>query len=131
MFQNCIPHEFSPIQKGRTECSRMHPNSKIRVYLHLIQFRCNRSLIEWHDVKYLKIFFLTLSQTTNFGLFQTERVCRHNFKFEENGRKIYKKGRKHCGKRRNCSFSRSVFKRLLLQTPKNQGLFGKGLKTLT
>ena len=32
-------------------------------------------------------------------------------------------GRKHCGKRRNCS---SVFsKDLYLQTPKNQGLFGK------
>ena len=31
---------------------------------------------------------------------------------------------------RNFSFSRSVFKRLLLQTHKNQGLFGKGLKCL-
>ena len=35
-------------------------------------------------------------------------------------------------KRRNCSlrdfsFSHRVFKRLMLQTPKNQGLFGKGL----
>ena len=28
----------------------------------------------------------------------------------------------------NFSFSYSVFKRLLLQTRKNQGLFGKGLK---
>ena len=42
-------------------------------------------------------------------------------------------GRKHCGKRRNCSlraispFPHSVFKRLVLQTRKNQGLFGKGL----
>ena len=46
-------------------------------------------------------------------------------------------GRKHCGKRRNCSlfpqltsnstFSHSVFKRLVLQTRKNEGLFGKGL----
>ena len=40
-------------------------------------------------------------------------------------------GRKHCGKRRNCpfSFSHSVFKRPVLQTHKNQGLFGKGLIT--
>ena len=30
----------------------------------------------------------------------------------------------------NFSFSRSVFKRLVLQTRKNQGLFGKGLKEL-
>ena len=41
-------------------------------------------------------------------------------------------GRKPCGKRRNCSlqaispFSHSVFKRLVWQTRKNQGLFGKG-----
>ena len=31
----------------------------------------------------------------------------------------------------NFSFSRSVFKRLVLQTHKNQGLFGKGLSNLT
>ena len=42
-------------------------------------------------------------------------------------------GRKHCGKKEkllvtsNFSFSHSVFKRLVLQTRKNQGLFGKGL----
>ena len=48
--------------------------------------------------------------------------------------------RKHYGKRRNCSlraispfptgfsFSHSVFKGLVLQTHKNQGLLGKGLK---
>ena len=40
-------------------------------------------------------------------------------------------GRKYGGKRRNCSsnlsFSHSVFKRLVLQTSKNQGLFGEGL----
>ena len=34
------------------------------------------------------------------------------------------KGRKQFWKRRNCP--RSVFKRLVLQTRKNQGLFGKG-----
>ena len=31
---------------------------------------------------------LTLSQTTNFRLFQTERVADDNFKFDENGRKL-------------------------------------------
>ena len=30
-----------------------------------------------------KYVFLTFSQTTNFGLFQTERVCRHNFKLRK------------------------------------------------
>ena len=42
-------------------------------------------------------------------------------------------GRKQCAKMRNLlvtsnfSFSHSVFKRVVLQTRKNQGLFGKGL----
>ena len=45
-------------------------------------------------------------------------------------------GRKHCGKSRNrslwaiFSFCHSVFKRFVLQTRKNQGLFGKGLTWL-
>ena len=39
--------------------------------------------------------------------------------------------RKQCGKiTSNFYFSLSVFKRLVLQTPKNQGLSGKGLKLL-
>ena len=43
---------------------------------------------------------LTLSQTTNFRIFQTERVCtKDNFRVDENGRK----DRKHCGKRGNFS----------------------------
>ena len=33
---------------------------------------------------------LTLSQTTKFGLIQTERVCRRQFTFYENGRKFSK-----------------------------------------
>ena len=36
-------------------------------------------------------------------------------------------GRKHCGKRRNCSFSQSVLKDFSRRQVKNQGLFGKGL----
>ena len=43
---------------------------------------------------------ITLSQTTNFRLFQTERVCSLNFKFDENGREVSKT---LWGKRRNCS----------------------------
>ena len=46
--------------------------------------------------------------------------------FDENGRKGFLTGRKHCGKRRNCSLL--VLHKLVLQTRKNQGLFGKGLK---
>ena len=46
---------------------------------------------------------LTLSQTTNFGLFQTERVCRRQFQTRQTWHKVLQRGRKHSGKRRNCS----------------------------
>ena len=39
---------------------------------------------------------------------------------------VLQTGRKHCGKRRNCSFFHHVFKRLVQKTRKNQSLFGKG-----
>ena len=45
---------------------------------------------------------LTLSQTTNFRLFQTESVCRWQFQIGWKWQKT-EIGRKHCGKRRNCS----------------------------
>ena len=34
--------------------------------------------------------YLTLSQTLDFRLFQTERACRRQFQFDENGRKFSK-----------------------------------------
>ena len=41
---------------------------------------------------------LNLSQTTNFRLFQTERVCRRQFKFDENGGKFSKRVENTVGK---------------------------------
>ena len=75
---------------------------------------------------------LTLSQTTNFRLFQTERVCRRQFQTWWKGQKVILTGRKHWEKEKllvtsNFSISHSVFKGPVLQTCKNQGLFGKGL----
>ena len=61
-----------------------------------------------------------------------EFVADH-FKFDENGRKFSKQVENTVGEKEkllimsNFSFSHSVFKRLILQTCKNQGLFGKGL----
>ena len=53
----------------------------------------------------MRTFCLTLSQMTDFGLFQTEKVCRQQFLvFDENGRKFSRSAEKHCGKRRNCSY---------------------------
>ena len=51
---------------------------------------------------------LTLSQTTNFRLFQTERLSRRQFQIRYKWQKVLKTGRKHCGKRRNCSL-RAIF----------------------
>ena len=46
---------------------------------------------------------LTLYQTTNFRLFQIERVCRRQIQIRRKWQKVIQTGRKHCGKRRNCS----------------------------
>ena len=58
-----------------------------------------------------------------------------NFIFDENSRKFSKRVEKLLEKekslvRASFSFSRSVFKRLLLQIGTYQGLFGKGLKNI-
>ena len=55
-----------------------------------------------------------------------------NSKFDENGRKFSKWIENTVGKKKllitsNFFFALSVFKRLVLQTHKNQGLFGKGI----
>ena len=44
------------------------------------------------------------SQTTNVRFFQTERVFRRQFQLRWNWQKSLQTGRKHCRKRRNCSF---------------------------
>ena len=71
---------------------------------------------------------LTLTQTTNFRLFQIE----DNFELDENGRKFSKQfenvvGKAKIARHEQFSFSQSVLKTLLLQKRKNQGLFEKGL----
>ena len=77
---------------------------------------------------------LTLSQTAHFRLFQTERVCRRQFQIYWKWKKVLQTGWKHCGKRRNCSlwaispFPTVFFKSFILQTRKNQGLCGYGLR---
>ena len=76
----------------------------------------------------------TLFQTTHFRLFQIQWVSRRQFQVWWKWQKFLQMVRKHCGKRRNCS-SRAISpfpivfsKGLTLQTRKNQGLFGKGLR---
>ena len=58
-----------------------------------------------------------------------------NFTFDENGRKLIERventvAKGEIARYEQFSFSHSVFKRLVLQTRKNQGLFEKGLTKL-
>ena len=76
---------------------------------------------------YVSSWCLTLSQTMNFRLFQTERVCRRQFQILWKWQKVLLMGRKHCGKRRNCLFPAVFSKESYYRHVKNQGLFGKGL----
>ena len=77
---------------------------------------------------------LTFSQTTNLRLFQTQRLCRRQFQILITMAESSPNGYKTLWKREkllvtsNFSFSHSVFKRRVLHTRKNQGLFGKELK---
>ena len=46
---------------------------------------------------------LTLSHTTILDSSKLKEIADDNFKFDKNGGKGLQTGRKHCGKRRNCS----------------------------
>ena len=48
-------------------------------------------------------FDITLSQMTNFRLFQTEGICSRQFQICCEWQKVLQMSRKHCGKWRNCS----------------------------
>ena len=78
-----------------------------------------------------RICLLTLSQTTNFRPFQISKTLQTKIL---NSMKSSPNGLKTLGEKEkllvtsNFSFSHSVFKRLVLQTGINQGLFGTGLK---
>ena len=81
---------------------------------------------------------ISLNPFTNDNILQWSKLkefADDNFEFDENGRKFSKWLENTVGKGEivtsNFSFSRSVFKRLVLQTRKNQGLFGKGLTSRT
>ena len=69
------------------------------------------------------VLSLTHYQTTNFRLFQTERVCRWRFQIWRKWQKVIQTGRKHCCKRRNCSlWAISPF-----PTVFSKGLFPRGI----
>ena len=63
---------------------------------------------------------------SNYRLFQTERLCRRQFKIGRKWQKVIQTGRKHCGKRRNCS-SRAIYP---FPTVFSKGLFPRGVKSV-
>ena len=75
---------------------------------------------------------LTLSQPTYFRLPQTGRVCRGQFWIWWKWQKVLQTGRKHCGKRKNCSLRGislfpSVFSKSLdCRHVKTKACLGKG-----
>ena len=67
---------------------------------------------------------LTHYQTANLRPFQIERLCRRQFKILRKWQKVIQTGRKHCGKRRNCSLQAiSPF-----PTVFSKDLFSRGVK---
>ena len=73
------------------------------IFLHTLQYALNLSSAFVTQGYVVHHFWLTLSQTTNFRRFQTERGCRRQFQIWWKWQKVLQTGRKHCGKRRNCS----------------------------
>ena len=75
---------------------------------------------------------LTHYQMTNFRLFQTEGVCKRQFQIRQKWQKVIQMGRKHCGKRRNCSsraispFPTVFSKDLYCRHVKTRACLGKG-----
>ena len=95
---------------------------------------CSTNLEHIYDQLYVLPIWIkqTVSQMTNFRLFQTKRVCTWQFWIWWKRQKVFQKGGKHWEKEKilvmsNFAFSCRVLKRLLLQTCKHKGLFGKGL----
>ena len=76
---------------------------------------------------------LTLTKQQILDSSKLKEFADNNFKFDDNDRKFSKWVEKTLWEKEkllvtsNFSFSHSIFKRLVLQTCKNKGLFGKGL----
>ena len=81
--------------------------------------------------------FLTLSQTTNFRLFQIERICRRQFQMRWKWQHVLQTRRKHCGEKgeiaRHKQFLlfQQCFQKPCNADIKNLGLFGKMLRTIS
>ena len=88
------------------------------------------------DMIWLQQLFLSLSQRQISDSSKVKEFAEDNFKFDESWKQFFKPLENNVGKGENSCykqfllFQHSFQKRLLLQTCKNQGLFGKGLRLL-
>ena len=72
----------------------------------------------------MKWIYINPLPDDKFRLFQNERVCRRQFQIWWKWKEVIQTGRKHCGKRRNCSLRAiSPFPTVFLK-----GLFSRGVK---
>ena len=77
-----------------------------------------------HYKNLFSVSVLTHCQTTNFRLFQIDRLCRRQFKIWRKWQKVIPAGEKHCGKGRNCLL-RAIS---LFPTVFSKGFFPRGVK---
>ena len=123
-------HVFYPVKDKNLPCFLSCQRQKLTMFSILSKTKIYHVFYPVKD----KNLPLTLFQTTNTRLIQTQRVCRRIFqnfmKMTENSKNGWKTlwEKEKLLVRSNFSFSHSVFKRPVLPTRKNQGLFGKGLK---
>ena len=96
-----------------------------------LEVKNDARMLEHSRLLYRYLLF-TLSQTTNFRLSQTQRVCRRRFQIRLKWQKVFQIGRKPCGKRRNCSlraistFPTVFSKDLSCKHVKTRACLGKG-----
>ena len=112
IVRKSFSHCFLPYQSNQNF-------SVTSILLSANPFNLDQSKNLWYTSK-----GLTHYQTTNFRLFQTERVCRREFQIPRKWQKVIQMDRKHCGKRRNCS-SRAISP---FPTVFSKGLFPRGVK---
>ena len=68
---------------------------------------------------------LTLSQTTNYGHFQTQDIAGGDFKFDENGSKFFKQVENTVGKREISPFATVFSKGIYCRHIKTRACLGK------
>ena len=108
------------------------PNAKLQI-INLVLTLAHSESICRHKLRQGLFFPQRFPKRQILGPSKLKGFADENFRMDENGRKFSKPEENTVEKKKllvtiNFSFSHSVFIRFVLQTSKNQGLFGKGLR---